>query len=674
MLSGEGVTPVQKVIELLSTMMAKGTEDKHQEQVTFTKFKQFCGLTRADKGRTIQAAADEIVELEAAVVKAEADADKFGGEISALDADIAGWDSEARRSAEVRKKELGEYSATHQDYSESIVALERALQTLKSTSADTPQSAQTAAASLLELERAGSGPQLPAAARSTLAALVQRGAGGEAGAPEANAYEFQSATVVDMLEKLRSRFIEERHTLEKEEINRKHAYELLLQSLRDNIAHGEATRGKKVAAKAVSLQDAASAKGDLQETRTGKAADEAYLRDLNVGCELKSKEFESRQVLRAEELKALQQATEILSSPDVAGAAGKHLPAAMLQFGASQPRALVQLQSGDASAKAPAQARAASLLREHAARAHSSFLATIAGRVAEDPFMKVRKMIKDLLVRLLEEANEEADHKAWCDHELATNKQSRDNFGTEVESLTAQVDELSALSAKLGQEISDLSDEIASIEAARSKATAEREEEKAMNAATIADAKAATAAVMQATKILKEFYTKAADATAFVQKRKQEQPEDAPATWGSTYMGMQGHSTGVLGVLDVLKSDFARLEAKTSTAEDEAQREYERFMSDSDTDKATKDKEMRHKGFKKDSTQRKLNSAKKELSQTQEELTAALDYYDKLKPSCIDTGATYEDRVARRKEEIQSLKEALRILEGEDLSGPAAGA
>lgn len=652
-------------------MITKGTEEKHQEQVTFTKFKEFCSLTRADKGRTIKTAADEIVELDAAITKAEADADKLGGEIAALDADIAGWDAEAKKAADVRKKELSEYTATHQDYSESISALERALQTLKSSSADVPQAAK-AAASLLELQRTASASRLPASAKHALASLAQRASDGEAGAPEANAYEFQSTGVVEMLEKLRSRFIEERQVLVKEEMNRKHAYELLLQSLQDNTAYGEATRSKKVAAKASRLQDSASAKGDLEETQASKAADEAYLRDLNVGCQLKSKEFEARQALRGQELEALQKAVEILSSPDVAGAADKHLPASMLELGASRPRALVQLQSEDSAGRAPAQARAASLLKEHAARAHSSFLATIASRVAEDPFMKVRKMIKDLLVRLMEEANEEADHKAWCDHELSTNKQSRDNLGAEVESLSSQVDELSALIAKLGQEISDLSDEIASIDAARKKATAEREEEKATNAATVADAKAATAAVMQATKILKEFYGKAADATALLQQRRQAQPEDAPGTWDSSYTGMQGHSTGVLGVLDVIKSDFARLEAKTTTAEDEAQREYDVFMSDSETDKATKDKEMRHKGFKKDSTQRKLNGAKKELEQTQEELTAALDYYDKLKPSCIDSGASYEDRVARRKEEIQSLKEALKILEGEDLSGPAA--
>ena len=30
----------------------------------------------------------------------------------------------------------------------------------------------------------------------------------------------------------------------------------------------------------------------------------------------------------------------------------------------------------------------------------------------------------------------------------------------------------------------------------------------------------------------------------------------------------------------------------------------------------------------------------------------ALDYYDKLKPDCVDQGLSYEDRVAMRKEEI----------------------
>merc|ERR550537_299010 len=60
-----------------------------------------------------------------------------------------------------------------------------------------------------------------------------------------------------------------------------------------------------------------------------------------------------------------------------------------------------------------------------------------------------------------------------------------------------------------------------------------------------------------------------------------------------------------------------------------------------------------------------LGSAKKDLATTKEELAAAMDYYEKLKPSCVDAGVSYEERVARRKEEIESLQEALKILSAE---------
>ena len=49
----------------------------------------------------------------------------------------------------------------------------------------------------------------------------------------------------------------------------------------------------------------------------------------------------------------------------------------------------------------------------------------LAERVEPDPFAKVKKTIKDLIVKLIEEANEEAEHKGWRDTELSTNEQTR---------------------------------------------------------------------------------------------------------------------------------------------------------------------------------------------------------------------------------------------------------
>ena len=68
----------------------------------------------------------------------------------------------------------------------------------------------------------------------------------------------------------------------------------------------------------------------------------------------------------------------------------------------------------------------------------------MAVRVADDPFKKVKKIIKDLIVRLMEEANEEAEHKGWCDTELSTNEQTRKEKTEVVERLHAEIDELQA--------------------------------------------------------------------------------------------------------------------------------------------------------------------------------------------------------------------------------------
>jgi len=131
---------------------------------------------------------------------------------------------------------------------------------------------------------------------------------------------------------------------------------------------------------------------------------------------------------------------------------------------------------------------------------------------------------------------------------------------------------------------------------------------------------------------------------------------------------MQAENGGVIGMLEVIESDFARLESDTKAAEATAQKQYDEFMTDSKADKAAKVTDIEHKTTKKQDEEQTLVMKKKDLLGTQRELDTALAYYDKLKPSCVDAGVSYDDRVARRKEEIQSLQEALKILNGEDIA------
>jgi cell division septum initiation protein DivIVA len=280
--------------------------------------------------------------------------------------------------------------------------------------------------------------------------------------------------------------------------------------------------------------------------------------------------------------------------------------------------------------------------------------------VRDDPFAKVKKMVKDLVVKLMEEANEEASHKGWCDTELSTNEQTRTKKTMTVQTLTAEIDELEASIAKLTEDITELTASVAELDAAMSKATSLRYEEKTKNEETVSDAKAAQTAVASALTVLKEFYAKAAEATALVQQ---------PEIFDKPYKGMGGDSGGVVGMLEVIESDFARLEADTSAAEATAQKEYETFMNDSEVDKTKKNTDIEHKSAKKSDQTQTLTTKKEDLEGTQKELTSAIAYYDKLKPECIDSGNdNFEEKVAKRKEEIESLQDALKILQGEDLA------
>merc|ERR1712048_539853 len=318
--------------------------------------------------------------------------------------------------------------------------------------------------------------------------------------------------------------------------NSKHAYDMLMQDLKAQIAQATQDRDEKAETKAKKLQAKADAQGDLKDTTTTRDADSKYLADLVATCEQKASDFESRQQLRADEIVAIEKAIEIISSGAVSGNADKHLPAML------QGSSLAQLRSTGGS---EAQARVAEYLSQQGNKIGSRVLSLMATRVADDPFAKVKKMIKDLIVKLMEEANEEAEHKGWCDTELSTNEQTRKEKTEAVEMLHAELDELEASIAKLTEDISEL-----------------------------------TKAVAQALTVLKEFYAKAAEATAFLQ----QQPE-APEIFDKPYQGMQSENGGVVGMLEVIESDFARLEADTKAAEASAQKEYDEFMTDSEVDK-----------------------------------------------------------------------------------------
>merc|ERR1719486_1644769 len=294
-------------------------------------------------------------------------------------------------------------------------------------------------------------------------------------------------------------------------------------------------------------------------------------------------------------------------------------------------------------------------------------------------------MIDDMITRLLNEANEDAQHEGFCDKEFGQNKVTRNKLTEDIDGLEAAVEEGKATIMMLAEEIATLTKEVADLDASVKEATKIRGEEKATNKVTVEDAKAAQAAVSAATAVLKTFYEKASLATGLLQtdasRPKMGTDEwdslanpnyEGPAidkghkegmqTFGKKYTGQQDEAGGVMAMLEVILSDFSNVEADTKAAEAKAQETYDEFMVDSKKTKATKLKKIEMDEADKAAAETKLAEDTKDMKGTQDELLAADRYYEKLVPQCIDQGMTWEERVKARESEIASLKQALKIL------------
>jgi len=652
LVAGLEVTPVQKVIGLLNGMADTGKQAMHEEQVQFAAYVQFCEDTTVEKHAAVKEASHQMEQLVAAIQKAEADAATLAKEIAEHDSNMAMWEGDKQAATQVREKQNADYETTNKDYSESIDALGRAIEVLKKQTHDRKQGEALTQVTQLKL--------IPEKSKKVITAFLAQG--DELGshlldvsAPQANAYEFQSSGVVDMLEQLHDKFEDERTDLQKAEKNQRHAYEMVAKDLTAQVKRAGEDREAKAREKSMKQSKAAADKEDLAQTTQTRDSDQKFVDELVAECSTKQSDFDNRQQLRSEEIEAIAKATEIMSSDSVSGSSDKHLPSLVQKS--------VSFAQFSRVVKHSTQAKVAEFLRQKGTAINSRVLMAMSLHVAEDPFTKVKVMIKDLIVKLMEEANEEAEHKGWCDKEMAENGQIRDEKTAQVNTLTAEIDELTASIAKLAEQIADLQSSISELDATVAEQTEIRNADKAENTATIKDAQAAQVAVGQATAVLKDFYEKAGDATSLVQA----QPE-RPDVFNEPYKGMQSENGGIVGMLEVILSDFTRLETETKAEEADAQREFDDLLTSAATNRAQNVADSEHKEDKKTSEESALSTAKGDLVDTQDNLDSALAYYEKLKPSCVDAGVSFEDRVTRRQEEIQSLQEALRIFGGEEIA------
>merc|ERR1719487_550661 len=632
---------------MLSNLQQKLIAEGADSQKAYNERSKYCETEAQQLGFAIKTEKGEIANLKAAIEKDTATGTALSSKIEDLSGDISSNEAELKSATGIRAKEAADFAAEEKELMETADSLERAISVL------TKEMAKGGAA-MLQMKSANTvtdalrllvqGAAISTDDASKLTAFVQQSsqdedsdADSDMGAPAAAVTENQSGGIVSVLEGLLEKAQDQLDKVRKAETVSKQNYDMLKQSLTDEIRFANQDMDEAKTGLAASKESKAVAQGDLDATSADLKGDTAAKRELHHACMTAAQEFEEAVKSRAAELGALAEAKKVIQE-STGGAESATYGLAQTSF--LQVAARTQTQS---------RFEVVRFVRTMAAKNRSPALAQLASRMNSalrlaslngggSPFAKVKGLITDMLSSLEEAAAADASQKAYCDKEMAETTEKKDDKSADVESLTTKVAQKSAMSSKLKDEVATLQSELAAMTKAQGEATNLRQEESAAYPKNKPVLQQGLTGVKKALKVLKDHY-------------------------GTS--GGSGESSGIIGLLEVVESDFSKGIAEMTVQEEQAAADYTAETKAYDVEVAGKDKDQKYKTQEFKSLDKAVAELSGDLSGNQEQLDAILEYEAKIKKQCTVMPEPYEVRKKARENEIAGLKQALTILESE---------
>jgi len=675
----EQSNPLGTVMSLMDSLTAKITAEGEHEAKSYKEYVAWCDDAAANVKFEIKTASSKKESLEATIAKTTVDASSSASKIEDLAAAITADGTELKEATGIREKEAADFAASEAELVDSLGMLGRAINVIQRESAKNPALMQQVNSGDMGKLLKSLTTVVDAAAftindREHLVALVQDKnkddeEDSELGAPAAAGYKSHSSNIVDVLEDLKEKAEEELASLRKAESSTKHNYQMLKQSLDDQMTADTKDLNAEKSAKAGSEEAKAVAVGDLSETTKFLANSDEVLQTTGTTCMTVAADHEATMKGRQEELVAIALAKKALSE-NTSGASGQTYSFFQL-VQATETGSSLHTRADLANAEI------VNLVKKLARDQHSATLAQLASRIAavikygssngEDPFEKVKALISDMIVKLEKEAQSEGTEKSYCDDEMAKTKAKKEELQQAISKLTSKVDKAASKSASLKESVKELQSELAKLAKSQSEMDKIRRTQNGDYTTAKTDLDLGLSGVRKALSVLRDYYGSAAASAAMLQDGA-----DLATSMQQPAMPVQHSKSGgaggsIIDILEVVESDFAKNLAAEETQEADASADYERITQENKVTKSIKEQDVKYetqefKGLDKDIAEL---SSDRETSNT--ELSAVMDYDGKIKERCIAKPESYEERKGRREAEVTGLKEALSILNGQAL-------
>merc|ERR1719265_1763567 len=466
----------------------------------------------------------------------------------------------------------------------------------------------------------------------------------ETGAPDPAVYKSKAGGIIEVLNDLLTDAQTQLEEARKKETDNQFNYDTLKLELDDAIKFGNKELAKTEKKKAEASETKGVAEGDLAVVMKALNQDIQQLADTHHDCMTKAQDFEAETQSRGEELKAIATAKKIIQEM-TGGATGQTYSlvqddeASFLQVGLKTHSDLANFEAVR-RVEALAHQLHSTVMAQLAQRLDAA--AQLAGKSGDDPFAKVKGLIADMIERLLKEAEEEAKHKAYCDKEMGETKAKKTELKDELDKLITKINKMTADSAKLKEEVAILGKELAELAKLQQQMDRIRKEESDAYNVNKPEMEQGLEGVKLALKVLREYYAKE----------------------GGGHDAASGAGGGIIGMLEVIESDFSKGLAELIASEEAAAAQYDKITKENEISKTTKEQDVKYKTKEAKGLDESIAEHSSDKAGLVTELDSVLEYWKSLQDQCVAKVSTYEERKKRRDAEIAGLKDALEILNG----------
>merc|ERR1719310_852942 len=430
---------------------------------------------------------------------------------------------------------------------------------------------------------------------------------------------------------------------QKEEDENQSAYNDLKSAKEGEISAGQELIDTKTQELGDTDEKKATSQQSLEDTTETLAADKKFLAELKEKCKNVDQEYEERTKSRQLEIGAVSKALEFLNSDEAHALFSSTFSAAsFVQTASSSTRT----EASEAIAVAAARTRDPRLVLL------STQVRTMAG---PGGFGAVIEKIQIMVDALEKEQKDEVKLKDFCIAELQQNEADTTSKKRDKSDTEAAIADLTFTLEKLTKEIAALEAAIADAKLQLKMNGEDREKENTEFQQVVADQRATQKLLKAALDILKGFYEK----SALVQSRG---GFSQPAPAGFKAHKKNEKSGGVMGMMQEIIDDAAKLEDEAIYGETSAQKEYEAFVVDTNALVDTMSADLVNKGEAKAKAEEELTQREGEHESIVGELEDLASSNKDLHKECDYTLENFTTRQQARADEMDALKQAIGIF------------